>query len=236
MYDSIIQPKKAKQFCKRLRCGILHSTALIEQHKQNPFTHKATLTFNVEMDVKRWRKRVSKLAQGRWDIVWNFEVSKNGTNHYHLIIRTACSKSEFESYICETLSKRKGNDSSTERSKFTLHWDEIDTEQVQALFLYTAKATPATLNKNKLQAIGTRETWITGKPFSKTKRQLIYTDERRFNRVIEIVENDADLLTAIINGKFKLEQLWDKRFQWHYKEQHFAWMHPVPCFNPDNRI
>ena len=212
MYSS---PKKS--FYQRLSWGRKQAVALQEQHRLRPFTHEATLSFVTAVDVVRFRRRISYLNRQRFDIVWFREVAKGEQReHYHLILRTGCTKREFESYICDCLSQRKGSYNNSLRSQFRLHWEEIDSSRELGLWLYSSKSTAKTLRQNELMVRGCRETWNTGTPFDRNKRQLVSTPARHTAKILALVANDPDIGAAVVDGRLLLKQLWDMRFHWMY--------------------
>lgn len=211
-----------KSFSQRLYWGRQQASALQEQHVLRPFTHEAIISFTVDVDVARFRRRISDLNSGRFDIVWFKEVARGEQReHYHLILRTSCSKREFELFVCDCLAQRKGSGNNSLRSQFRLHWDDIDTDGEIGLWLYSAKATAKKLRQNELMIRGCRETFTTGKPFDRTKKALISTPERHTAKILALVASDPDIIAAVVDGRLSPKQLWDRRFHWLYNRGYY---------------
>lgn len=217
MYNSSGFPQKRKSFYRRLQWGKRQAVALREQHQLRPFTHEAVLSFAVDVDMKRFRSRLSRFVRGRFDVVWFSEVAKGSTRqHFHLIMRTFCSKSNFEELLCDCLATRKGKDVDVVRSMFNLHWQEIVEGKEIGLFLYSTKATKRTLLQNELQQLGKRETFQTGKPFDRAKRQLVSSPSRRMAKILMLIAENADIVVAVMDGRLPCAELWGRTFQWKY--------------------
>lgn len=146
------------------------ANSLKEQHHIKPFTHKIDLLFEDNFDEKTFRRKLTRYNQDRFHIVWQIEQCYSQKhNHFHAILRTDCEIKEFESYLKDCISHRKGQ---TPKIKYKLNIDLIDDNLFDSLAEYNSKSSARLLKKIVPQAKGKRTIFTTGKPYSKPARQL----------------------------------------------------------------